>query len=50
MTQTTAYFSISGDFLTGFFRDLVVEGRWDYALNAFVKDIDGMTNDIAVCL
>jgi phosphohistidine swiveling domain-containing protein len=50
MTQTVVHFSISGDFLTDFFRDLVVEGRWDYSLNALIRDVDGMTHDIAISI
>ncbi len=43
-----AHFVVSGEFLTEFVRDLVVEGSWEHASRILVEDLHGMTWDLAI--
>lgn len=42
------HFSVSGEFLTGHVRDLVMEGAWAKGLTTLVDGLDGMTADYAM--
>lgn len=45
-----ASFSITGSFLTSRSRDLVLDGRWDDALEFLVSSLEGMTYEIAISI
>lgn len=48
--EHVVHFTIEGEFLSDHVRDRVKEGAWESALNLLVKDLDGMTHEIAIAI
>ena len=48
--EHVVHFTIEGEFLSDHVRDRVKEGAWESALNLLVRDLEGMTHEIAIAI